>query len=65
MMLTVGWSLEALEINSHEYPNNEGDVIEGIYLAMDAFLKIEKLYLRISLNIKTKKKRGFDIYEVV
>lgn len=26
---------------THEYPNNEQDIIDGIYLAMDAFEKIE------------------------
>ena len=26
---------------THEYPNNEQDVVDGIYLAIDSFVKIE------------------------
>lgn len=32
---------------TREYPNNEGDVIEGIHLAMDAFEKIEAIFENI------------------
>jgi len=39
---------------THEYPNNEEDVIEGIYLAMDVFEKIEAIFENI-INYKNKK----------
>jgi uncharacterized protein with HEPN domain len=37
---------------THEYPNNEEDVIDGIILAMDAFSKIECIVENI-INHKT------------
>jgi len=39
---------------THEYPNNEEDVIEGIYLAMDAFEKMENILNNI-INYKNDK----------
>ncbi len=40
----------------HEYPNNEEDVIEGIYLAIEAFLKIEAIFENI-IEYKNKKEK--------
>jgi len=41
---------------THEYPNSEEDVIEGIVLAMDAFEKIETLLEKIIQYKNTKSK---------
>ena len=40
---------------THEYPNNEEEIIEGIYLAMEAFLHIQQVLENI---IQYKKSRG-------
>ena len=40
---------------THEYPNNEQDIVDGIYLAMDSFEEIENILENI---IKYMKERG-------
>jgi len=39
---------------THEYPNNEQDIIEGIYIALEAFDKIE-IILNNIIEYKNKK----------
>ena len=40
---------------THEYPNNEEDVIDGIKIAIDVFSKIETILVTI-VDYKTRKK---------
>ncbi len=40
---------------THEYPNNEQDIIDGIILAIDVFGSIESILKNIELYIKSKK----------
>lgn len=40
---------------THEYPTNEEEIIEGIVLAMDAFLEIEAILSQIEKYIVTKR----------
>lgn len=39
---------------THEYPSNEEEIIEGIVLAIDAFVEIEQILLRVKSYIKIK-----------
>ncbi len=39
---------------THEYPNSENDIIDGIYLAIEAYFNIEKILNRI-VDIKNRK----------
>ena len=39
---------------THEYPNNEAEVIEGIKVAMDIFDDIECIFLNIQRYLKSK-----------
>ncbi len=39
---------------THEYPSNEEEIVEGILLAIDAFVEIEKILLRVKKYIEMK-----------
>lgn len=40
---------------THEYPDNEDEIIEGIYIAIDSFKNIEKILMNISNYIDERK----------
>lgn len=42
---------------THEYPNKEDDVIEGIRLAMDAFVEMVSVVEKIKKDVKEKKEK--------
>lgn len=39
---------------THEYPDNEDEIIEGIYIAIESFEKIEKILINIATYIEDR-----------